>query len=72
MLSRICATFLASCFCGQIIADDQNSPAAPMAAEASAKHSALSEEQITRGQAIRRLLVSGINFCASTASGRRN
>jgi thiol-disulfide isomerase/thioredoxin len=62
MLSRYSVALITICFCGRIFAVDQNSPETQAPTESRAMRSALTDEQIVRGQAIRDLLVLGIDF----------
>ncbi len=62
MSDRLCVLLLCLCFCRQIVAQDQNVKADSSAAPSSTHKTILTEDQITRGRAIRELLVGGIDF----------
>jgi thiol-disulfide isomerase/thioredoxin len=62
ILSRCGMALIVICACSRLLAEGQDSAATQAEAESPAKRIALTEEQIVRGQAIRNLLVLGIDF----------
>ncbi len=53
---------LSLCVCGTISADEKNPPADSAATQAAHQKTALTEDQIARGRAIREVLIRGIDF----------